>query len=176
VDYPINLAPGRNWRATALAATALAALELVLIVIIAVAAFGLPFAEEQKAEAQAAVGRTGTAKEKSEPGPAKGGEPAIPTASQPRSETSVVVLNGNGITGAADLASAGVRRRHYVLTGTANAPRSDFRRTLVMYRPGFEGEAQRLARDVGARRVAPLDGMRASDLMGAQLALIVGAR
>ena len=43
-----------------------------------------------------------------------------------------------------------------------------------MYRPGFEGEAHRLAKDVGVKRVAPLDGLRASDLMGAQLALIVG--
>jgi hypothetical protein len=43
-----------------------------------------------------------------------------------------------------------------------------------MYRPGFEGEARRLARDLGIKRVAPLDGLRASELQGAHLALIVG--
>jgi hypothetical protein len=175
VDYPANLPSGRNWRVTALAVAAFAALELVLLVVLAVAAFGLPFAEEQRAKAQAAAGRTA-----SDPKPArnrrKRGGAATPAAMQPRTETSVAVLNGNGVTGAADVASVDVRNHHYVLTGTGNAPRSDFRRTIVMYRRGFEGEAHRLARDVGARRVAPLDGLRAADLMGAQLALIVGQR
>jgi hypothetical protein len=43
-----------------------------------------------------------------------------------------------------------------------------------MYRPAFEGEARRLAKDLRIKRVAPLDGMRASDLQGAHLALILG--
>jgi hypothetical protein len=175
VEYPANVSSGRDWRVTAFAAAAFAALELVLLVILAVAAFGLPFAEEQRAKAQAAAGRTASDPETAR-GRAKGGGPATAPAIQPRNETSVVVLNGNGIPGAADLASVDVRNRRYVLTGTGNAPRSDFRRTIVMYRRGFEGEAHRLARDIGARRVAPLDGMRAADLMGAQLALIVGQR
>jgi hypothetical protein len=167
VEYPVDLAPGRNWRLTALAAAALAALELVLLVILAVVAFGIPFAEHQRAQAGAALERGPAA------GPEDGrGETSV--AVRPRSETSVVVLNGNGIAGAADLASVEVRNRQYVLTGTGNAPRSDVPRSLVMYRPGFEGEAQRLAKDLGVRRVAPLDGLRGSDLMGAQLALVVG--
>jgi hypothetical protein len=176
VDYPANLSSGRNWRVTAFAAAAFAALELVLLVILAVAAFGLPLAEERRARAQAAVGRTAPSDTERAPTRANGGGSSTSPVLQPRSKTSVVVLNGNGITGAADLASVDVRNRRYVLTGTGNAPRSDFRRTIVMYRPGFEGEAHRLVRDVGARRVAPLDGMRAADLMGAQLALIVGQR
>jgi hypothetical protein len=177
VDYPVNLPSSRNWRVTALAAAAFAALELVLLVIIAIAAIGLPFAEEQKAQAQADVARSATEDQEARPERAKGGaHAAVPVATQPREETSVVVLNGNGITGAADLAAVGVRKHHYVLTGTGNAPRSDFPRTLVMYRPGFAGEAHRLARDVGVRRVAPLDGMRAGDLLGAQIALVVGRR
>lgn len=176
MEYPANLPSGRNWRVTALAAATFAALELVLLVIIAVAAFGLPFAEERKALAQAAAGRPTPAESEQAPIRAKGGKPAAPPALQPRSQTSVVVLNGNGITGAADIASVDVRNRRYVITGTANAPRSDFPRSIVMYRRGFKGEAQRLARDIGVRRVAPLDGVRASDLMGAQLALIVGQK
>ena len=43
-----------------------------------------------------------------------------------------------------------------------------------MYRPGFEGEARRLARDIGVRRVSPLDGIRRRDLQGAHIALILG--
>jgi hypothetical protein len=43
-----------------------------------------------------------------------------------------------------------------------------------MYRPGFRGEAKRLASDLGIRRVSPLDGLRARDLQGAHLAFVVG--
>ena len=41
-------------------------------------------------------------------------------------------------------------------------------------RPGYEPEARRLARDFRIKRVAPLDGLRKSDLQGAHIALIVG--
>jgi hypothetical protein len=43
-----------------------------------------------------------------------------------------------------------------------------------MYRRGFEGEAQRLARDLGVKVVGPLDGVRPSQLHGAQAVLILG--
>ena len=172
MEYPVTLPPGRNWRTTALAAGVFAALELVVLVALAVAAFGLPFAAEQRERALASSGKASQPEAPS--ARMANGKEVVPAAGQSRSETSVVVLNGNGLTGAADLASSGVRQRSYILTGTGNAPRSDFRRSLVMYRPGFEGEAYRLAKDIGVKRVAPLDGMRASDLMGAQLALIVG--
>ena len=43
-----------------------------------------------------------------------------------------------------------------------------------MYRPGYRSEATRLARDAGIKVVSPLDGLRAADLKGSQLALIVG--
>jgi hypothetical protein len=175
VEHPITLPAGRNWRATALVAASVAALELIVVVVLALAAFGLPFDEQRRALLRTASGES--AVETAKPAPtAKQGKPGGPASKLPRSETSVVVLNGNGISGAADLTSGKVRRLQYVLTGTANAPRSDFARTMVMYRPGFEGEAHRLARDVRASRVVPLDGMRASDLMGAQIALILGRK
>jgi hypothetical protein len=172
VEYPASLAPDRNWRTTAFVAATLAALELVLLLAVAVAAFGLPFAQEQKA-------LLGSQKRRAAPNaqmPAPRTPTASPVARRPRSETSVVVLNGNGIPGAADLASGEVRDLRYVVAGTGNASRSNFARTIVMYRPGFGGEAHRLARDVRARRVVPLDGMHASDLMGAQIALILGRK
>jgi hypothetical protein len=43
-----------------------------------------------------------------------------------------------------------------------------------MYRRGFEGEAQRLARDLGVKVVSPLDGVRPKQLHGAHTVLILG--
>jgi hypothetical protein len=43
-----------------------------------------------------------------------------------------------------------------------------------MYRGKFRREALRLAHDVHAKLVTPLDGMRTSQLMGAQLVLVLG--
>jgi LytR cell envelope-related transcriptional attenuator len=173
LEYPFALPAVRNWRTAALVAAVVAAVELIILLALAVAAFGLPFAAERKA----LLAGEGNASARAEaPASTKQGKRAVPSPTLPRSETSVVVLNGNGVPGAADLASGKVRRLHYVVTGTANASRSDFRRTIIMFRPGFEGEARRLARDVGARRIAPLDGMRPSQLMGAHIALILGRR
>lgn len=174
VEFPLTLPSSPDWRRAALAAAVVAAVELVVLVVLAVSAFGLPFAEEKRREALASSGAQ--ARQKDSSASADASRKGVPAAGRTRSETSVVVLNGNGITGAADLAAAPVRKQRYILTATGNAPRSDVRRTLVMYRPGFEGEAHRLAKDVGAKRVAPLDGLRGSDLMGAQLALIVGQK
>ena len=64
----------------------------------------------------------------------------------------------------------------YTVPGTGNAPRTDYATTVVMYRPGFRGEATRLARDLRIAVVGPLDGMRKSALHGAQLTLLLGAR
>jgi hypothetical protein len=42
-----------------------------------------------------------------------------------------------------------------------------------MYRPGYRGEALRLARDLRIKIVGPLDGLRIRDLMGAHVALVI---
>ena len=44
-----------------------------------------------------------------------------------------------------------------------------------MYKPGFAGEAQRLARDLRVRRVGPLDGMRPRELGNAHVVFVLGA-
>ena len=67
-----------------------------------------------------------------------------------------------------------VQALHYLIAGTADAPRTDFSRSLIMFRPGFRGEAERLADDVRIKRVTPLDGMKSNDLGGAHVLLIVG--
>ena len=97
-----------------------------------------------------------------------------PRVELPRGKTAVLVLNGNGRTGAAGEAASVVQSIGYKVSATGNARRMNFPRSIVMFRPGFKGEAKRLAKDVRVTSVTPLDGMRASDLGGAQLVLIVG--
>ena len=99
----------------------------------------------------------------------------IPAATRARAQTVVMVLNGNGRTGAAAAAAARVQSRGYEIGTVGNAPRSDFARSLVMFRPGFAGEAHRLARDLGVEAVGPLDGIRARDLGGAHVVFILGS-
>ena len=87
----------------------------------------------------------------------------------------MIVLNGNGRSGAASDGAAKVRSHGYTIGTVGNAPRSDFTRTLVMFRPGYRPEAVRLARDLKLKIVGPLDGLRPRDMMGAHVALIVGS-
>jgi hypothetical protein len=86
----------------------------------------------------------------------------------------VLVLNGNGRTGAAASAAARVHSRGYKIGPVGNAPRSNFSRSLVMFRPGFAGEGHRLAKDLRVKLVGPLDGMRVRDLGRAHLVFILG--
>ena len=97
-------------------------------------------------------------------------------AELPRSKTAVLVLNGSGVKGAAQEAAARLQTARYNVIGAADAAHPDYRRTLVLYRSGFRGEAQRLARDLGLgwKRVAPVDGMKRRELGEARLVLIVG--
>ncbi len=147
-------------------ASAVAALELVLLVALGAALLAKPFisgGDGEAAAVQKALGAvTGTP------------EKPVVMPKLAREETLVLVLNGNGSTGAASDTAALVSSRGYLIAGTANAPRTDFARSVVMFRPGRRGEAERLARDLEVARVAPLDGLRAAQLQGAHLALIVG--
>jgi LytR cell envelope-related transcriptional attenuator len=200
VDYtyrePRSTAP--QWRAAALVAAAIAAVELLLLVVASVAIFGKPFADsvEKKAQTSAAHAKaTHTraphakatpanathAKAAAEKAPKvahrakpKPVAPPANAAQLPRGKTTVLVLNGNGHTGAAGEAASVIHSVGYRISATGNARRMDFPRSIVMFRPGFKGEAQRLAKDVRVTSVTPLDGMRPSDLGGAQLVLIVG--
>jgi hypothetical protein len=67
-----------------------------------------------------------------------------------------------------------VRGHGYRIGVVGNAARMSYPRSLVMYRPGFEGEGKRLGSDLGIRLVGPLDGMRGAQLHGAQVVLILG--
>jgi hypothetical protein len=98
---------------------------------------------------------------------------AVAVAKRPRSKTVVLVLNGNGRTGAAASAASRVQRRGYRIGAVTNAPER-VPRSIVMYKPGFAGEGKRLGKDLGVKLVTPLDGMRAGDLGRAHVVFILG--
>jgi hypothetical protein len=91
-----------------------------------------------------------------------------------REKTSVLILNGNGRAGAAAGEAEIVRSMRYRVADVGNATRSDYGRSTVLYPPGREREARRLAKDLGIKVVGPLDGMKRSKLHGATVALILG--
>ena len=155
------------WRTATLVASAVAALELVALIAVGVVLLAKPVSEH----VQQAAAKKAFAPVKAKPRIATPiGKPKLT-----RTETSVIVLNGNGRAGAASDGAARVRRHGYTIGTVGNAPRSDFTRTLVMFRPGYRPEAVRLARDLKLKIVGPLDGIRTRDLMGAHVALIVGS-
>jgi hypothetical protein len=153
----------RPWRRATIAVTAIAAIELIALAAIAIVLLGNPLAGHLRETAAAA----GTPRERAQQ----------PTSSKKealaRNEISVMVLNGNGLAGAAHAAAEEVSTRGYLVGNVGNAEGTT-PRTLVMYRPGYAAEGTRLARDLRVRLVRPLDGMRPSQLMGAHLVLILG--
>ena len=167
VDFPAPAPPhysgsdsaGRPWKKAAIITAAIAGVELVVLVVVALAFIAKPFATD----ASATNGAAGTA--------------AVDASGlHARSEVPVLVLNGNGVAGAATQAAKTVRRLDYPVVQVADASRKDFARTLVMYREGSRPAAVRLARDLDlpTKRAAPLDGVPPGDLMGAELVLVIG--
>jgi hypothetical protein len=95
---------------------------------------------------------------------------------RPRSATSVLVLNGNGVSGAAGTEAAAIVSRGYAHAIPSDASSSNYARSIVLFRPGWQREASRLARDAGISAVAPLDGSVAPAYKRVPLVLILGAR
>jgi LytR cell envelope-related transcriptional attenuator len=151
-----------KWRTATIIACGVAAFELVLLLIVAVALLSKPLTAQAK---EAALNR--------EVGSAIPSRPEPKRATLSRRETSVLVLNGNGISGAAAAEASRARARGYLVAGTGNAPRS-YGRTVVMYRPGHRPEAKRLAADIGVALVGPLDGIGPRQLQGAQVVVVLG--
>ena len=175
MDHPIRLdrveLAVRPWRTATVLIAAVAAVELVLLVVVGGALLAKPEPAGRSAAPQAKVAASASARAKATtPARAKKATPA----ELPRRKVRVVVLNGNGRQGAAASAAARVSGRGYRIGVVGNAPRHDYPRSLVMYRRGFEGEAQRLARDLGVTLVGPLDGMRPAQLHGAHAVFILG--
>jgi LytR cell envelope-related transcriptional attenuator len=97
------------------------------------------------------------------------------TPLRPRSSISVLVLNGNGISGAAGNEATSIISWGYRQAIPADAPSSGYARSLVLYRPGWQREAERLAREVRIPTVATLDGRLAPEYAHVPLLVILGA-
>jgi hypothetical protein len=155
------------WRTATLVASAVAALELLVLVVLGVALLAKPVSDHVRQAAEAKVFAPVKPKPRATTPAGK--------AKLSRAETSVIVLNGNGRPGAAAESADAVRRFGYTIGTVGNAPRSDFTRTLVMFRKGYRGEAVRLAADLDVKIVGPLDGLKPADMLGAHVALVVGS-
>jgi LytR cell envelope-related transcriptional attenuator len=143
-----------SWRGLALAAL------LILVVVLAVLA------------GMALLHRLGGTRPV--PGTGHGSKGPVSVPVRPRSRVSVLVLNGNGVNGA-----AGTEATHLVARGYAHAIPTDaqnhgYARSVVLYRPGWQGEAERLARDAKIAAIAPLDGRVAPAYARDQLIVILG--
>ena len=152
----------RQWRTATIVACGVAAFELLLLLIVAIALISKPLSAHAK---EAALEREIGGSIPSRP------EPKRVTLS--RRETSVLVLNGNGIPGAASAEASRARARGYRVAGTDNAAQS-YGKTVVMYRSGRRPEAKRLAADMGVALVGPLDGIGPRQLHGAHVVVVLG--
>ena len=176
MDHPL-VAPDalvRPWRLAAYTAGAIAVAELLLLLVIGGGALIETISDRVQLAARERALATPTPAKQTATRKRTAATP-VAAAKTPRARTVVMVLNGNGRTGAAASAASRVRSRGYRIGTVGNAPRTDFARSLVMYKHGFAAEGRRLAKDLGATQVGPLDGVRAGELGRAQLIFILGA-
>jgi CxxC motif-containing protein (DUF1111 family) len=148
------------WRAAALAAAAVAVAELTALLALA----GAHLFHVHHAAA-------------SRPSVTTPAAPAARTVVQPlrsRSRVSVLVLNGNGVSGAAGTEATQVLARGYRHAVPGDAP-ATYAQSVVLFRPGWQREGQRLARDVGISAVTPLDVRLPGSERRYQVVLILGA-
>ena len=105
-----------------------------------------------------------------------------PTKAPPAAETSITVLNGNGVTGSAGTASYLLSQRGYQMVyppdgKNANAPNWEYFKTRIHYdksQAGAEAAAKKVATLFGTDDVVPLAGKITPLANGAMLTAIVG--
>lgn len=149
------------WRAAAVAACVVALIELTALIALA----GVRIFDVHHT---AAI---------SPPATRLSGSTASRTVVQPlraRSRVSVLVLNGNGVSGAAGTEATQLLSRGYRHAVPADAA-TTYAQSVVLFRPGWQREGQRLAQDVGIRSAAPLDVRLPRSDRGYQVVLILGA-
>jgi hypothetical protein len=162
----------RPWRRATFVAGTIAAVELLALLGAGAMLLAKPLSHEINKAAAASIAATPPSKQlqtaiRRMHAPA--GKP------HPRHHVKIMVLNGNGVNGAAGTAATRLHRLGYRIAGTANAKRQDYATSVVMYKPGFRSDGMRLAKAIGVKVVGPLDGIPASSLHGGELAVIVGA-
>ena len=175
MDRAASLSDAFPWRAATLVAVGVALLELVGLLAVG----ALLVARHTTMRATAAsrhVVQHHTAPARHVAAiPAKDRFEAVPlTPLRARTQVPVLVLNGNGVAGAAHAEAARLQALGYRIRGAANAPRHAYSRSMVMYVPGYVREARRLSRDIGIRLVAPVDGLTPAALRTARLVVLLG--
>jgi hypothetical protein len=179
VDHPLATTDlVRPWRTATLVLTGIAVVQLVLLIGAGIVLLGRQIAPHvHKAAAREAAAKPAKASHPAaaKPKPSRTRTLAHATPIVSRAKTKLIVLNGNGVQGAAALAAQLAQARGYPVLEVGNAPKTGYARTIVMYRPGFRSEALRFRRDLNLSVVAPLDGMRLAELKGAALVEILGA-
>jgi hypothetical protein len=152
----------RPWRTATLVAVGVAIVEAALVIALVVTL--LSSADGNAATTAAAASPT------TKPAAAKPAKPKI----LPRTKTSILILNGNGRTGAAAAEADLVRSLRYKVAAVGNAGRSDYGHSAVLYSAGRVKEARRLAHDLGIKIVGPLDGISTRRMGHATVAIILG--
>ena len=177
MDHPLSPTElVRPWRTATIVLTGIAAIQLVLLIGAGIILLGKQIAPHvHKAAAREAAAKPAkvshpTTKPKATRTLAAHAKPTLA-----RAKTKVLVLNGNGVQGAAALAAQLAQARGYPVLDVGNATKTGYARTIVMYRPGFRSEALRFRHDLNLSVVAPIDGMTPAELKGAQLVEILGA-
>ena len=166
MEHAQQLPRGFPWRTATVVVGVVAALELVALIGIGATRLAAPVRAHVVAAAHAATPAVQHVTRRIA---------ALPSQPlRPRAKLSVLVLNGNGVKGAAGSEAVDLQTLGYGASRSENAPRHDYARSMVMYVPGYAQEARRLGRDAGVRIVATLDGMRGAQLKGSQLVVVLG--
>ncbi|MDE3190732.1 MAG: LytR C-terminal domain-containing protein [Acidobacteriota bacterium] len=181
VEHRIDPFP---WRTATLVTATIALAELVGLIAVGTFVLAHPFGRHGKPAGAAAatvakapaVSRSPVVHRTVVPVPAKDRFGPIPShALRARSDVRVLVLNGNGVQGAAHAEAVRLQGLGYAIGGAANAPSHHYAQSMVMFVPGYAKEARRLARDAGIRIVAPVDGLTQSALSGSRLVVLLGS-
>jgi LytR cell envelope-related transcriptional attenuator len=153
------------WRTAALVVSAIAAAELLALIGIGAVRLAPKHSHARAVAAQ------------SQPRPVAHVKRVAPPPShplRPRSSVRVLVLNGNGVQGAAASEATRLQVYGYRIGGAQNAQRHDYAQSMVLYVPGWVKEARRLAHESGVRLVAPVDGLKPAQLKGSKLVILLG--
>jgi hypothetical protein len=169
------------WRTATLVAAGIASVELIGLIVIGAFVLAHPFRHHAAATTPAATTPRVVVHHAAKPRhvvpiPAKDRFAPLPARSlRPRSSVRVLVLNANGVQGAAHVEAARLQSLGYVIGGAANAPSHRYARSMVMFVPGYVKEARRLARETHIRLVSPVDGLTPAALSGSRLVVLLGS-
>jgi hypothetical protein len=162
----------RPWRRATFVAGAIAGIELIALLGAGAMLLAKPISHEINKAAVASIESTPVSKPL-QTAIKKMNAPA--GKAHPRGHVKIMVLNGNGVNGAAGTAATRLHHLGYRIAGTANARRQDYATSVVMYKPGFRADGMKLAKTIGVKVVGPLDGIPRSSMHGGDIAVIVGA-